>query len=165
MYEGETEQLKKVMKDHETPKSVPLTCDKCYHQSVVTFKEWEQHWHGVKYKCPKCSHVLMKDDALLQAFGVHSGVISKNAKSSDAICKNCGHDSQKTWNEMDKHRWGVEYKCPECNFVMFKDKPNLYKMASEEGLVDYSPKENLTAHLILWLPWIALVLIYILFAD
>jgi predicted RNA-binding Zn-ribbon protein involved in translation (DUF1610 family) len=158
MYEEETEQLKKVMKDHGTPKSVPLTCDKCNYESEVSFKEWEKHWHGVEFKCPKCSHVIMKNDATLQTFGVHSGVISKNEKTSDAICENCGHDSQKTWNEMDKHRWGVEYRCPECNFEMFKDKPNLYKMASEEGLVDYPLKEKANAYFWIFLPIIVVIL-------
>jgi len=43
MYEGEAEQLDKAIKADSTPKSVPLTCDKCYHQSEVTFKECEKH--------------------------------------------------------------------------------------------------------------------------
>jgi hypothetical protein len=47
MYEEETEQLKKVMKDHGTPKSVPLTCDKCYYESEVSFKGWDEiNWHS-----------------------------------------------------------------------------------------------------------------------
>lgn len=145
---------------------VPLTCDKCSHTSELSMKQWEQHWHGVEFKCPKCDNVLMQNDALLQSMGVHSGVISKNKNSPDAICKNCGHDSQKNWREMDKHRWGVEYKCPKCDFVMFEDKPKLYKLASEEGLIDYSIKETTTSYvwmLIMTLPWI--VLIYLAISE
>jgi predicted RNA-binding Zn-ribbon protein involved in translation (DUF1610 family) len=140
--------------------SVPLTCDKCSHSSELSTKEWEQHWHGVEFKCSQCDNVLMHNDSVLQSMGVHSGVISKNKKTADAVCKNCGHDSQKTWNEMDKHRWGVEYKCPKCDFVMFKDKPNLYKMASQDGLIDYPLKEKANVYfwmLIMTLPWIILL--------
>jgi DNA-directed RNA polymerase subunit RPC12/RpoP len=160
MYEGESEQLSKVMRKNKNPKSVPIVCDKCSYESEVSMKQWEEHWHGVEYKCPECNHTLIQEDNFLQHIGSISGVISKNKKTPDAICKNCGYDSEKTWNEMDKHRWGVEYKCPECDFLMFKDKPKLYKMASEEGLIDYSPKENAKAYiwmLILILPWIILL--------
>jgi len=77
-----------------------------------------------------------------------------------AICKNCGHDSEKTRKEMDKHLWGIEYRCPKCDFVMHKDRPKAFKLASEEGLVDYPLKEKANVYfwmLIMTLPWIVLI--------
>ena len=75
MYEGESDQLSKVMRKNKNPKSVPIVCDKCSYESEVSMKQWEEHWHGVEYKCPKCSHTLMQEDKVLQSLGKASGAI------------------------------------------------------------------------------------------
>lgn len=55
---------------------VPLECPKCNHLTEFSEKEWEKHWHGVEYKCPKCAEILMQGDKVLQAMGKANGAIN-----------------------------------------------------------------------------------------
>ena len=60
---------------------VPLTCDKCSHTSELSMKQWEKHFHGVEYKCPKCDHILMKEEKVLQAMGRATGAIKEKSEN------------------------------------------------------------------------------------
>ena len=60
---------------------VPLTCGKCSHISQLSMKQWEQHWHGVEFKCPKCDHILMHEDKVLQSMGKATGAIKDHSET------------------------------------------------------------------------------------